>query len=215
MATTERSIDRARRRATEDLRAIGAETRRARMAGGVSLRDVESRTRVPYARISRFERGLGSLDLTAIYLVACAVGLDARIRAWPGGDPIRDAGQARLLERLHRQLPAVLRWRTEVPLPIPGDLRAWDAMVSGPGWRLAIEAETVLGDIQAVERRLALKRRDGGIERVLVLVADTPRNRRARAAAPAAFADLPGRPREILAALRAGRDPRASALVFL
>ena len=215
MATTERSIDRARRRATEDLRTLGGEIRRARTASGVSLREVESRTGVGYAQLSRFERALTVLDLTDIYVVAGSVGLDVRIRAWPGGDPIRDAGQARLLNRLRRELHAAIRWRTEVPLPIPGDLRAWDAMIGGSGWRLAVEAETVLSDVQAVERRLALKRRDGGVEHVLLLVADTPRNRRARAAAPAAFADLAGSPRDVLAALRAGRDPGTSAAVFL
>src|SRR5436190_10633096 len=208
-------MDRARRRAAEDLRAIGAEIRRARTATGLSVREVESRTGIGYARVSRFERGMGTLTVPQMYLVAVAVGLDARLRAWPGGDPIRDAGQARLLERLRCELQPSLAWRTEVPLAIPGDLRAWDAVISGSGWRLAVEAETVLIDIQAVERRLALKRRDGGVEHLLLLIADTPRNRRARAAAPASFADLDGRARDVLAALRTGRDPETSALLFL
>ena len=150
-------------------------------------------------------------------LVAClgsVVGLDVRLKAYPGGDPIRDAGQARLLERLRRELHPSLRWRTEVPLPIPGDLRAWDAVIQGAGWRLAVEAETVLADIQALERKLTLKQRDGGVDHVLLLVADTPRNRRARASAPASLAALTGNPRDVLAALRAGRDPGTSALIF-
>jgi hypothetical protein len=50
---------------------------------------------------------------------------------------------------------------------------------------------------------------------VILLVADTPRNRRALAAAPAAFGDLPLRTREILAALRDGRDPGGSGIVIL
>jgi hypothetical protein len=116
---------------------------------------------------------------------------------------------------LHRELHPSLRWRTEVPLPIPGDPRSWDAITGGVGWRVGIEAETVIGDSQALERRLSLKRRDGGLDHVILLVADTPRNRSALAAAPAAFSDLPIRTREILAALRRGTDPGASGIVVM
>jgi hypothetical protein len=60
-----------------------------------------------------------------------------------------------------------------------------------------------------------LKRRDGGIERVVLLVAETRRNRRAVAAAPNAFADLDGDARRLLRALARGTDPGRSAIVFL
>jgi hypothetical protein len=159
----------------------------------------------------------GARPATAAELAAIggAVGLDVRLRSFVAGDPIRDAGQQRLLGRLHRRLDPALRWRTEVPLPIDADLRAWDAVISGPGWRLAVEAETVLDDIQALERRLGLKRRDGGIEHVMLLIADTPRNRRAAGAAPRAFADLRRDSRAVLRALSIGRDPAVDALVLL
>ena len=142
------------------------------------------------------------------------MGLEVRFRAYPAGDAIRDAGQARLLERLRRDLQTSLQWRTEVPLPIEGDLRAWDALIGGPGWRLMVEAETVIADVQALERRLARKLRDGRIDHCLLLVADTPRNRRAVAAAPAAFGAWPLRTRDVLAALREGRRPTAGGIVF-
>ena len=100
-------------------------------------------------------------------------------------------------------------------MPVVGDLRAWDAVIRGPGWRIGVEAETVLDDLQALERRLALKRRDGDVDHVVLLVADTRRNRRALAGAPAAFADLPMRTRDILAPLRDARDPGASGIVIL
>ena len=60
-----------------------------------------------------------------------------------------------------------------------------------------------------------LKRRDGGIDNVILLVADTPRNRAALASAPAAFSDLPMRTRTTLAALRAGVDPGRSGIVII
>jgi hypothetical protein len=88
-------------------------------------------------------------------------------------------------------------------------------VTGGVDWRAGVEAETVIADTQALERRLSLKRRDGGLARVILLIADTPRNRRALAAAPAAFSDFPLRGREILTALAAGRDPGGSGIVML
>ena len=157
----------------------------------------------------------GDLTTEDVAALGAVVGLEVRLRAYPAGDAIRDAGQVRLLERLRARLHPSLRWRTEVPLPIEGDLRAWDAVIGGKTWQLALDAETVIDDIQALERRLALKRRDGGVDHVILLVADTARNRRALTSAPAAFADLPLRTREILAALRDERDPGGSGIVIL
>jgi hypothetical protein len=100
-------------------------------------------------------------------------------------------------------------------MPIEGDRRAWDAVVKGNGWIAAVEAETVLDDLQAVERRVALKQRDGGIEHVILLVADTRRNRRSLAAAPNAFPTFGRDARRTLRALAAGDDPGQSAILIL
>ncbi|HEY7132858.1 MAG TPA: hypothetical protein VH440_11435 [Candidatus Limnocylindrales bacterium] len=160
-------------------------------------------------------RGQRRADAMELACLGAAVGLDVRLRAYPGGDAIRDAGQARLLERLHREVHPILRWRTEVTLPDDGDLRAWDAVINGPEWQLPVEAETVLDDLQALERRLNLKLRDGRADHLVLLIADTTRNRRALASAPASFRGWPLRTRDILGALRAGRDPGAGGIVFL
>jgi len=199
-----------------DLQVVAEDFRRSRVGAGLSLRAVGEAAGVDHARIWRFERGaFGEVTYEDVAALGAVVGLEVRLRSYPAGDPIRDAGQARLLQRLKSRLHPGLRWATEVPLPIPGDLRAWDALIRGPDWRLAVEAETVLDDIQALERRLALKRRDGGVDHVILLVADTRRNRRALASAPAAFENLPMRTREILAALRDGSDPGQSGIVIL
>jgi hypothetical protein len=120
-----------------------------------------------------------------------------------------------LLDRLRPNIHASLTRRTEVPLPARGDLRAWDLLIEGRGWRIAVEAETVLDDLQALERRLHRKQRDGGIEVLILLVADTRRNRRAIEAAPASFADFSRDARATLRALRAGDRPDRSTIVFL
>jgi len=65
---------------------------------------------------------------------AGAVGLDLVARLYPGTQPIRDAAQVALLAGFRARLHRSLRWATEVPIPIPGDQRAWDATVgSGSG----------------------------------------------------------------------------------
>ena len=147
--------------------------------------------------------------------MAAAVGLELRLRTYPSGDPIRDAGHRRLLERLRIRLHPALKWRTEVPLPIDGDLRAWDAVILGPGWSIGVEAETVLEDLQAVERRLTLKRRDGRVDRTLLLIADTRRNRAALAGSMAAFPGFDRAARQVIRALAVGREPRGDAMLIL
>lgn len=109
-------------------------------------------------------------------------------------------------------LPPLLSWRTETPIPIVGDLRAWDASIDGPGWTVFVDAETRIRDVQALERRTALKRRDTATDRVILLIADTRSNRAILASLAVSLIEgaLPGRP--ILSALEAGRDPEAVAL---
>jgi hypothetical protein len=113
-------------------------------------------------------------------------------------------------------LPDGLTWRTEVPIRIERDLRAWDAVVGGPGWRVPIEAETRLHDVQVLARRTALKRRDDGAELMILLVADTRHNRQiVRLAITDLMADFPAPGRSVLAAMASGQRPPAAAIVFL
>jgi hypothetical protein len=103
---------------------------------------------------------------------------------------------------------------TEVPLPIPGDRRAWDAVIRGTGWHLPAEAETRPRDMQALDRRIALKLRDAGFEDVLLVLLDSAANRRLvrSGALPSRFV-VQGR--SALARLAEGRDPGGSALILL
>ncbi len=172
---------------------------------------------VSHATVGRIERGQqGGASLGVLSRVCVGVGLDLSVRAFPGGDPIRDAAQVRLLARLRIRIGSGLLWRTEVPIPIPGDPRAWDAMVSDGVGALAVEAETRLRDIQALDRRIARKRRDSDIDRVLLLVADTATNRRALSIGRDALASsFPLNSRELLSSLAAGRLPDMGGIVRL
>src|SRR3954466_1997841 len=155
MSTRERPRDRGHRRASDDLRVLARGLRMARTGSGLSLRAVAADSGVDHVQIWEFEHGLRSgLAIEDLAAIGAVEGMDVRIRAYPAGDAIRDAGQQRLLERLRVRLHSTLVMPREVPLPIAGDLRAWDAVIRGVDWRRPVEAETVLDDIQALERKL-------------------------------------------------------------
>lgn len=207
---------RAMRVAAQDQARVLADIAQARRGAGLSRGEVARACGLSRSTLARVESGERRVTtLAELSCLGAAVGLEVRLRAYPAGDAIRDIGQARLLERVRVRVNPALPWSTEVPLRIAGDPRAWDAVIQGAGWRLGVEAETALDDVQAVERRLALKQRDGDVDHVILLIADTRRNRSALAAAPASFGGLPLRTREVLAALRDGRDPGQSGIVVL
>ena len=167
--------------------------------------------------VSRVERGLvPQLSVADASAVLAAVGLDLVVRAVPGGDPVRDAGHAALLARFRARLHPTLRWATEVPLPIPGDRRAWDAFVAGVDWRIGVEAEMRPNDLQALERRIALKQRDGGVDHIVLLLPNTPDNRRlVRVHEAALRARFPLPDARAMALLEAGTALTGDALVVI
>ena len=128
-----------------------------------------------YGRIER--RELRSVSVEQLALLCAAVGHELSVRAFPAGDPVRDAGHLRLLERFRSKLPPGMHWQTEVPLPLAGDLRASDAVIRHENLRINVEAETRLGDIQAMDRRLHLKKRDSFADRLILVISDTRPNR--------------------------------------
>jgi transcriptional regulator with XRE-family HTH domain len=196
---------------------VGDELREARLGAGLTQRRVADAIEISHSEVSRIERGVASrVPFETIVLIAAVLGLDVPLRVFPSGEPIRDAAQLALLARLRTMLPPQLRWRTEVPLNVPGDRRAWDAVIEGRGWRLPVEAETRLRDVQACSRRIALKQRDDGTVTVILLVGDTRHNRHVlRLAAADLAAEFPTSARAALAALTTGERPSGSAIVRL
>lgn len=166
--------------------------------------------------VRRLEQGdprAMSIDLVA--RVAEVVGLELAASLHPNGDPVRDRGHLALLARLEARLPSRLHWRVEVAMPIAGDLRSGDAMVTVAEGDILIEAETRIDDVQAVERKGAAKARDLGAVRLVVLVADTRHNRRVLQDHPELKQRFPIDTRTCLARLAAGHDPGGDALVIL
>ena len=157
----------------------------------------------------------GLMPLRMAVVMAAVEGLDLVVRLFPGPDPVRDRAHVRLLARLQAELPA-LKWLTEVPLPIPGDQRAIDAVIRLGSLRVGFELETRLMAAQALVRRLALKQRDAGMASIVLVVADTRSNRAALAAAGETLrSTFPLAKREVIASLRVGRAPNANGIVLV
>jgi transcriptional regulator with XRE-family HTH domain len=199
---------------------LGEEHRNARVAAGLSLRDAAAASGSSRSQLWRFERGeIDRALMTDLGAWFSVLGLDLVLKAYPAGDPVRDRAQLDLLERLRARLHPSLRWRTEVPLPIEGDLRAWDAEIRGrqpASWLARVEAETRIADGQALERRLTLKLRDDPQGHLILLLSDTRSNRvTIRLLRDGLSELLPLDTRQIMTALAAGRDPGGSGIVIL
>jgi len=169
------------------------------------------------SQVSRICRGLApNVSIVQLARLLAAVGLELSARAYPSGEPIRDAAQVALLAQLRERLHPSLRWRTEIPLNVAGDMRAWDGGIFGDGWWLPVDAETRPNDLQALERREALKQRDAASEHMVLLLKDTRHNRYlVRLAGPALLKHFPVPSHIALLALAEGRFPGGSSIVFL
>jgi transcriptional regulator with XRE-family HTH domain len=217
MASIERLIDRANQRADTAIRAAGREIRIARRDRNLSLDRAGAAAGLAASTVSRIERGLApEVSVLRLTQLSEVVGLELSLRLFTGGSPIRDDVHASLLARCRDRVHPTLRWSIEVPLPNPGDDRAWDAMVAGPDWRYGVEAETAPRDVQALSRRLALKLRDGGVDGILLVLPPTRRVREFLAAShemlDAAF-PIPGA--TALARLKDGLDPGGSSIILI
>jgi hypothetical protein len=217
MAARTRPVDRGSDRARLALSTLGRELRAARTERGLSLAAVGAVVGISASQTSRIERGRApNVSIWQMTRLMTTVGLDLAIKAFPGGQPVRDAAQVALLTRFRSRLHPTLRWATEVPLPVQGDQRAWDAVVPGAGWRFGIEAETAPTDVQALLRRIALKHRDSGLDGVILVLGSTRRTRAlvtgARDLLASAF-PVPGR--RALELLAAGVALQGNALVVI
>ena len=196
---------------------LGADLRNARLAHGLRQLDVARAISRSTARVSRVEHGLlVDLSIADVARHAAAVGLKLHARFYPTGGGLRDAAQLDLLRRFRARIGDKWTWQLEAPLPIPGDLRAFDALLSGPAATIAVEAITRLRDAQAQLRSTALKAREGGVGRLVIVLKASHHNRAALASGADVLATtFPLGTRSTLAALAAGEDPGDNGIVLL
>lgn len=217
MPTKQRLLDLGSRRGDRLVRELAGSAREARLAAGLSQREVAAALGVSAAQIGRYERAEPPLpDLRQAARLMQLPGRDLVVSLYPAGGPLRDAGHAALTERLLALLHPRLSHRLEAPMPIARDQRAWDVLLDFGTARAGVAVETRLRDWQALLRREQLKIRDSGADHLILVLADSHANRRAvRDAGAALRHELPLDGRALLPALRNGRNPGAGGLLML
>jgi transcriptional regulator with XRE-family HTH domain len=217
MATRERLRTQGMRIGAELLANAGREVRQLRRAAGLSQAQLATAIGRSRQFVSRLELGhlrgdAGLIVLAATYAV---LGHRLTLKAFPVGQPLRDAAQLGLLARFEGRLASIWRRARESVMPIAGDLRAWDLRLIGPA-TIGVEAVTALADLQAIQRSMQAKQRDSHVQFVILLVSNTHRNRQMLATHRAILRQhFPLDTREVLRALAAGRSPGGSGIVVL
>jgi transcriptional regulator with XRE-family HTH domain len=217
MATRETRRERGRRRGDETIRRIVGELRQARQAAGLSQRALASEAGWTQSELHRFERAeFIGVALPRLCALASALDLEMSATLHPIGEGLRDKGQQALLKRIDVLIHASYSRNREVPFPKLGDLRSWDMVIRLDDYLVGLEAETRVRDIQALVRRIRQREQHGGVDDILVVLADTAHNRavidelRESLGQPYATS-----PRELLGALRAGKRLPGSGVVLL
>lgn len=210
-------IHEADRLARWQLAHLGRELRVARLTSGRTQRTVARAVGTSVARVSRIERGLvPTITYRQIARIHGALGLKLYVRAFPASRRMLDEPQLALLAALRARSNPAWRWETEVPIPLPGDLRAADARATIAGCVIVCELWTRLADWQAQSRAALLKQRDLAADRLIVVLRSTRANREAlRQADAVSMASFPAPPRTMLRALATATDPGANGVLFL
>jgi hypothetical protein len=201
-------------RTLEDLRI-------ARMNAGVSVRALADDLRWSASATTRFLAGqLQDVRVIQLSEMASVLGYEISLGLHPIGEPIRDKGQRALGTRFDAMLSTDWTVTDEAPLPIAGDLRAWDKLLrlkdSSPPYLVGIDLETRVTDIQALVRRTRLRERDGGADKILIVLGDSATNRRLVNDLRASLGDAyKTPPRAILRAARSGQRLVGSGVVLI
>jgi hypothetical protein len=148
--------------------------------------------------------------------IAAVLGRELGATLYLAGESIRDKGHQALIQRFRALLAHAWRVAAEVPLPLPGDRRAWDLLLRIPGQLVGVEAETRLRDVQAFVRRIRERELEGGADVILIALAESSINRRLLPQLLEALG--PGystSPRAIFKALRSGRAVPGSGVILV
>src|SRR5204863_2579999 len=100
MTSRDSPVARATRIAASDQARVLAELARARRTAGLSHLEVGRACGMSRSMVARIETGQRRATVVELAAIGAAVGRDVRLQVYPAGDPIRDAGQLRLLGRL-------------------------------------------------------------------------------------------------------------------
>lgn len=217
MAIRRSPITEAGRRGADAVDAVVRDIRLARLEAGLTQARVAAVAGISRPQLASLECGRRTPTIELLARLAAVVGLELSLRVFPGGAPLRDAGQLRLLARFVDLVGNGWQSRAEVPVSAdPRDRRAFDLVLTTGSQRVAVEAVSRLVAADSQVRRIMLKANVARVDAVLLVLADTRHNRDASAAAaPTLRASFPLDPRSAMRALRAGHAPTANGIVFV
>jgi transcriptional regulator with XRE-family HTH domain len=202
-------------------RRFGVELRVARMAVGLTQRQVSERAGVTQQLVSLAERGDPGIGLDVRCRLVAAAGHELGWKLYSmTGVSLRDSGQLHLAQAIVRTLSRLLTGRLEVPIAV-GDLRAADMLITAPTELIHVEIERSLFDLQAQLRAAQLKRNTLAEHspvpvRLVIVVPDSASARAVVASLPEIMrAAFPIPSRQIAGALRSGAPLGGDGLLFV
>jgi transcriptional regulator with XRE-family HTH domain len=212
-----RAVHEARAASRHEVSALGRELANARRTAGASQGEVARAAGWSESKVGRIERGQrASVTHEELACFASVVGLRYSGRLFVGRSKLRDAVQLATIES-YRRFASTAGWecRIEAPLPISGDLRAFDLVLRADRLRVAHEFVSRLRDVQGQIRPLLRKQRDAGVGALVLVLRDTGENRRAVRQAGSQLTDVfPLPARTVLAAIRDRREPGGNGIVI-
>ncbi len=217
----ETRLERGRRRGNMLVaRALG-EVRTTRNAAGLTHAEVARAIGIDRSLFTRIEHGaFGDLGIVRLSEIASVLGYEVSLGLHPIGDPVRDKGQLACARRFEAVLSDKWRVTDETLLPAAGEQRAWDKLLrlvdATPRYLVGIDIESRVWDVQAIVRRTRARERDGQVDHVLLVLADTAHNRRiADELRSGLGADYQAGARPMLAGLRRGERLKGSGVVLV
>lgn len=218
MATKETRLDRGRRRGRAVAARLMAEIIATRRALNVSQRALAHELRRSQTAVVRLEHlaKVDRLSFVEVAEIASLLGFELGAALHPLGDPLRDRGHQQLIKRFRNLLATSIKVVAEAPLPNIGDRRSWDLLLRCVAQLIGVEAETRVRDGQLLVRRIRERERDGGVDEVLLVLAESAVNRRLL---PQLLESLGPRfatpPRLVLRALRDGKPLAGSGVILV
>lgn len=216
MATSETRLQRGTRRGRQLQHAAIEDLREKRVLAGLSQAELARELGCGQAEVSRLESEKADITLVRVAQMCSLLGLRPRLELYPLGEPLRDAGQMKLIACFRAILAPIWHVMLEAPFPTLGDLRSWDVLLRlSSTYRIGVEAETRVRDQQELVRRIRQRELHGGVDAILIILSDSLHNRRLvgglREALGSAYATPTG---PILASLRTGQPLAGSGVVL-
>ena len=200
---------------------FGRELRIARVAHGLTQRQVARLAGVSQAEVSKAERATVDISLDARCRLAAACGHELGWRLYPVASVrLRDSGQLTLAQAIVGVAHPNWHPRLEVPIA-SGDLRAADLVLTGPTEIIHIEIERALVDFQAQLRSAQLKRnllaaQDQRPIRLVIAVPDAAASRARLAPFSVLISQtMPKTSRTIWRAIRGGEPLNEDGILFV